>query len=107
MKDIKELRIIWQQRIAEYKKSGLTQRNWCMENNIPYDQLKYWLYKHNSQQTAKTYETSWVPVRVSSVSSNLTNSRLVVKMGMASVEVQSGFDKHLLADLLKVLKESC
>jgi hypothetical protein len=40
-----ELRKVWEQRIADYRKSGQTQANWCKENQLSIHQFKYWLRK--------------------------------------------------------------
>ena len=40
-----ELRKVWEQRIADYRKSGQTQVNWCKENQWSIHQFKYWLRK--------------------------------------------------------------
>jgi len=100
-----EIRSTWQRRIADYKASGLTQKAWCYQNNISCDQLKYWLYKRKPvrKEEASGFH-SWLPVSVLPEKNEIRSDNLIIKIGDASIDIHSGFDKKLLADILDVLK---
>lgn len=35
----------WEERIGQYKASGMTQAEWCRHQKVSIHKLKYWLYK--------------------------------------------------------------
>ncbi|WP_127585663.1 IS66 family insertion sequence element accessory protein TnpA [Paenibacillus koleovorans] len=52
---------LWQERISEYRASGLTMRAWCAARQLSYYQLKYWLRKQSGGKRVST-ATTWVAV---------------------------------------------
>ena len=54
-----ELQKVWEQRIADYRKSGQTQVNWCKENQWSIHQFKYWLRK--IENPIKTSMSNFTP----------------------------------------------
>ena len=42
---------IWRERVAKYRVSNQTQRQWCEENNVKLRTLRYWLEKISKEQT--------------------------------------------------------
>jgi len=96
----------WEKRIAEYRASGLSVRDWCAANGVKPDRLWYWLRR--TRQTLETKSTMWVPVELSSVFPGEQGSDgLVVKVGKASIEVRPGFDPDLLSTVVRVLSGIC
>lgn len=57
-----ELRKVWEQRIADYRKSGQTQVNWCKENQWSIHQFKYWLRKIENPIKNQGKSTKWASV---------------------------------------------
>ena len=57
-----ELRKVWEQRIADYRKSGQTQVNWCKENQWSIHQFKYWLRKIENPIKSQGKSTKWASV---------------------------------------------
>jgi transposase len=43
---------IWEERIKKYKRSGLSQRQYCVQNQIPINTFQFWK-KKLTKQTAK------------------------------------------------------
>lgn len=43
-------REIWLERIADYRSSGLSAREWCMKNSFPLSTLRYWIGKFNKEK---------------------------------------------------------
>lgn len=103
-----ELRMKWEQRIADYKASGLTQVKWCEENHISIHQFKYWMKQIKRQQPQnKKLDNLWIPVVIEDpkpISKSDEPLRIIVNS--VAIEVNTGFDPSLLLDVIKVLKEN-
>ena len=89
----------WSQKVSEFKTSGKSKEEWCKKQGISHRQFNYWL----RQFPVKEAPTQWMPVEIK-VEANKPDTPLAVKIGAATVEVQPGFDKNHLSDVLKVLK---
>lgn len=101
-----ELRKKWEQRISAYKASGLTQAKWCETNEISIHQFKYWLRKIKDYPMIGNTNNQWVPVVIEDPEPKL-NESIQIRIGVASIEVKSGFNPSLLAEVIKVLKKEC
>ncbi|MFZ5946097.1 MAG: IS66 family insertion sequence element accessory protein TnpA [Bacillota bacterium] len=98
-----ELRKEWETRVAEFKASGQSTMEWCASNNIKINQLRYWLRKLKSTDASSVPSANqWLSVEISEVPSGNGNT-LTVKVGKAIIEIKSGFDPVLLADVVKTL----
>ena len=96
----------WEKRIAEYRASGMSVKEWCSANGVKPDRLWYWLRR--TRRTLETKSTMWVPVEMSSVfPGEQASNGLVVKVGKASIEVRPGFDPDLLSTVVRVLSGIC
>jgi len=92
----------WRERIRAYRDSGQTMRAWCAAQEIPFNQLKYWLRKLSSSKR-KASATTWVTVTPASHPSPEASS-LVVRIGNASIDIRPGFDASLLTQVVRVLE---
>ncbi|EJL38656.1 hypothetical protein PMI08_05382, partial [Brevibacillus sp. CF112] len=103
-----ELREVWSTRINDYRASGERVATWCERHQVTPRQLWYWMRKLKGEDEPKqaTNKPQWVPLQVKESTSD-TASPLLVKVGSASIEIRSGFDPSLLADVVKVLKTLC
>lgn len=54
---------IWRERVAEYRASNKTQKEWCKENNFKYTTLRYWLEKISKEQSQKEIP-EWIDLEV-------------------------------------------
>lgn len=104
--DKNELRQEWEQRIASYRASGLTQAKWCEMNGLKVHQLKYWIKRMEGSNAKPTPSTKWASVVMADPSINEEDS-IQVKIGECSIEVKQGFNPSLFADVVKVLKTLC
>jgi len=86
----------WSKKIAEFRRSGKTKEEWCIKQNISNKQFTYWL----RQFSGETTETQWLPVEIKEVE----RLPLVLKVGTATIEVPSDFDKEHLSSIIEVLK---
>ncbi len=103
--DKNELRREWEQRIADYRASGLSRAKWCQQNSLKAHQLKYWLKRMEDPTVSSKPSTTWTSVVMVNPSSD--DGSIQVKIGECSIEVKQGFNPSLLADVVKVLKTLC
>ncbi|EKN71320.1 hypothetical protein BABA_02137 [Neobacillus bataviensis LMG 21833] len=96
----------WEKRIANFRFSGLTQDEWCEENKLTSNQLKYWLRKIEGSKSERKSNPKWVPI-VLDETDDVSNDTLEIKVGTVSIEVKPGFSPSLLAEVVKVLKTTC
>ena len=103
-----ELRKEWERRISIYRSSGQTQAKWCEANDISIHQFRYWIKRIEVPKSRRTTSSQWVPVELEdSNAENTNNEALQIKVGLASIEVNPGFNPSLLKDVIKVLKTMC
>lgn len=93
----------WSVKISKFKKSGKTKEEWCRENNISTRQFNYWFRQETENFQAENTAQQWLPVEIKQDEIS-TGSSLSVKIGMATVEVNPGFNGELLLEVLKILK---
>lgn len=100
----KELHKEWAHRISLFKKSEMTQAEWCDANDINIHQLKYWLKKMKKSQATST---EWVPMGIENELLDDSGESLKVQVGQAIIEVKSDFNPAFLANVIKVLQTLC
>lgn len=97
----------WQVRIAAYRASGLAMKAWCTANQCSVEQLKYWLYKIKRVSSSATPDPSpvqFVPLAtVDLLGGAFPNSSIILHIGVASIELHSGFDPKLLREVIHAL----
>jgi glycerol-3-phosphate responsive antiterminator len=78
---------------------------WCEKMGYSIGQLKYWITKCN--KLARKSETSeWARVEI--VDSNSTAaSKITVRVGVDLIEVEPGFDRTVLGEVLRVAASIC
>ncbi len=89
-------RAAWEQKISEFRASGLSVPQWCSTQGLKAHQLRYWLKKITPPAEAVV---NWLPVNFSD-----SEGALTVKIGEAAIEVRNGFDPQLLAAVVKTLR---
>jgi len=98
----------WESRIAEYRASGLSVKEWCAAHDVKPHRLWYWLRRNKTRKPASSVKsTQWLPVEVSEGESMDQNNELVVRVGEASIEVKPGFDPALLSEIVRILVTLC
>lgn len=101
-----ELRRRWQERILEYRSSGLTAAAWCEKTGCSISTMKYWITKINNANRHCDDETKWARCEI--ISGNPPgNAAISIHVGAARIEVNPGFDHSLLSDILRVAVASC
>jgi len=104
-----EREALWETRIAEYRMSGQSVREWCAAHEgISPRQLWYWLRKFKDRNGVTPGKSNrWLPVEISNQSFIEEDHTLLVKIGPANIEVKPGFDPALLSQIVRVLVTLC
>jgi hypothetical protein len=101
-----ELRMEWEQRIANFLSSGQSASKWCAANEVSIHQFWYWKKRLKNTQNSVDDSPKWVSLEMDDSIEN-PKSRLVIRVGQASVEVDHGFDPKLLVDVVRTLQSLC
>lgn len=103
-----EMAELWISRIKNYRASGERAATWCEHHHVTRRQLGYWTrkLKKAEQLTPSASRPQWVSVRVDEPASDGATP-ILVRVGAVAVEVRSGFEPSLLADVVRALKTLC
>jgi hypothetical protein len=93
----------WRERIEDYRTGGLTMIQWCEKTGYSMGQLKYWIAKCN--KLARKSEAGGFAL-VEIVDSSST-AKITVRVGVARIEVERGFDRAILAEVMRVAASIC
>lgn len=108
-------RKLWQARVADYRASELSMREWCERNGVTDHQLRYWLEKTGGRSQGGSWacveliDDDIAEARKSPTASRGPNgtapsdAEVAVCVGVARIEVRSGFDPNLLSEVLRVV----
>ena len=110
MKSTNENLLLWEQRINEKNKSGMTIVEWCKKNGISKNKYHYWnqiINKKEKNVKETTFvEISPIPSEPNNLLSNSDKSdEFQILYKNIQVTVPSNFNQNSLAGLMKVLKE--
>lgn len=94
----------WKTKIEEFKKSGLTQTQWCKEKGINLRNFNRWYNLLKNQVPNDKEKTNWIPLKIEKKD---MNSSLNIKIGKATIEVPEEFNRKLLSDIIQVVIEIC
>jgi hypothetical protein len=96
----------WETRVAAYRSSGQSVREWCAANGVKPERLWYWLRWQKAGPA--TPPLTWLPVAVDGpVPRGQSDTGLLVRVGRASIEVNPGFDPEMLSTVVRVLSTVC
>ena len=99
-----ELKRLWESRIADQRSSGLSVSKWCETHQMKTHQFYYWSRKLTS---ATPTTPQWITVNVDSQPAEERQPTLLLKVGSVEIEVQSGFNRTLLSDVVRTLQALC
>lgn len=98
----------WDNRIAQYRDSGESVKEWCAANNVKADRLWYWLRKYKTNKDAPLFKSNqWLPVEVREYSPTGQDNSLMIRVGEACIQVKTGFDPALLSQVVRALATLC
>lgn len=95
---------LWQERIDDLARSGLTVEKWCELNGTTPRQYGYWRAKLRREAKPRTRPAHWVAVSVTEpVACPVAPSSLTLRIAGAEIELQAGFDPALLRSIVDAL----
>lgn len=110
MKSAKENQEYWWNHGVAFQKSGLTRPIYCQQNNLKISSLDYWRKKYKSSSAAVVRPDGgnrWVTLQVADQPIVGPGVGIRLRIGRLAIEVESGFDPKLLADVLRVAGSAC
>lgn len=109
-----EQRRLWVCRLDDLEESGMTQEQWCKQNNIAYSTLRYWIGKLKKEAENENKTINWLKAEMTPGSAvavvNPPNvaipmrASIGIRCGEFTVEVQDDCDPSRLFDVLRILK---
>jgi hypothetical protein len=103
-----ELNKQWFSTVDEFKKSNLSQAEFCRVNKYNPRQFNYWYRKFKNSKTIEDVgqpeRPKWVSV---DIAASNNNDSLKVQIGSAKIDINPGFNKHLLLEVVEVLNRLC
>ena len=103
--------LLWEQRINERTKSGMTVKEWCEKNRLSKHKYNYWNHKIITRKEKPVEEMAFTEITpILSESDNLiSNSNksddFQILYKDIQVTIPSNFNQNSLAGLMKVLQE--
>jgi hypothetical protein len=93
----------WEQCVANWKSSGLTQRAYCERESIPYNTFKRWRRHFRKQQDAMAAPEQFIAVQMRSTPTARRGStppidRLALQLSECRVEIRLGNGRGILLD---------
>jgi len=101
-----ENRELWLQRVEGFKNSGLTQINWCEQQNIRVSALRYWLRKLKDEESSPGIQ-EWVQLEVPHKNTDSSDTSIKIHVGSVWIEVREGFSRTALLDVVQTLSTLC
>mgnify|MGYP001081420776 CR=1 FL=1 len=89
----------WKTKLSEQGNSGMTQVNWCVDNNISLSKFRYWKRKVDSTEPA---ETNFLELSMESP----VATAICLEVSGVNINVFPGVDPDLLKEVILVAK-SC
>lgn len=100
-----EVRNHWRKLVEEFRESGETAAAWCREQNLDVNQFRRWARTFEKETSTHALPAvKWLSVQVENPVER-TAPALVVHVGVASVEVHSGFSPSLLKQVVQALAD--
>jgi hypothetical protein len=103
----------WRERIVDYRASGLSGARWCERTGQSIWQLRYWINRINKIDSLSagpdrtTASDGWARVELAAPKASATSTGIRICMGSARIEVDAGFDKSALSEVLAVVASLC
>ena len=101
---------LWEKRIQDFHKSGLSRKEWCQEQQIPLSTLSYWIRKQTEKPAGPEQRSEPVFARLPSaqeIYSGLLSGPAPVAIhlpGNVRIEIGRECPSELLASLIHTLK---
>ena len=77
----------WLQQIAEWKKSGQSQREFCQQNNLKHYQLSYWYNRFNKNNQLKNISNNFIEVQTENPKPNKVEQEFISEITFTIKEI--------------------
>lgn len=91
----------WNQKIAEWNRSGLNKARWCRENNIKSYLFDYW--QKRLACTSSEEQAQFIEIKDESHTVS-TGNGIVLYAGGVKIGLDDSFDENMLKRVLHLLK---
>lgn len=95
--------LLWKQRLQHLCDSGLTQKAWCEQNQIPLTTLRYWKRKLSTKREQVSHDMGWFPIETDSFPVDLSKTDVIVKKAGIQIVISDHADPVLCQNLLQIL----
>ena len=95
----KELHELWKHHLESWSVSGLSQTEYCRQNDLSRDRFNYWKRKFNH----KNLPVEFVQINPEPISINLPGLKLNIGSTL-QIEIPDGFSQATLKQVLATLK---
>jgi|WetSurMetagenome_2_1015567.scaffolds.fasta_scaffold993958_2 hypothetical protein len=105
MKSNPERTQYWQQQVDVFEKSGLSRKAFCEQQQIKISTLEYWRRRLNKhcQRSRQENAAEWIPIKIQ----DSRSSGIVLRVGRIAIEINQGFDRALLVEVLQAIGTAC
>jgi hypothetical protein len=100
---MRESREQWQERVAQWRSSGLTAREFATRNRVKVHTLRHWAWKLG-RETGDVTSLGRVPALIEVHARPAADDRFEIELGGRRVRVPPSFDADALRRLLAVLE---
>jgi len=110
---IEERRSMWAERVEEHKTSGQSVANWCRVNDVNIRQFYKWRSRLSSKGKTPNTNNHFIlatpaPERYITDEASLYNDASIsIKIGVAIINVQRGFDEEALTRVVRAVVKAC
>lgn len=95
--------MIWRERLQDLSASGLSQKEWCRQQNISIYTLQYWKKKLQEEPSESKGNTWMTVVPDSSDLHAATDSEITIRKSGITIVLSSTVDPRISHELLQVL----
>lgn len=95
---------MWQERISNYRNSGLNAQAWCQEHKLTISSLHYWINKLNKEslKSDSCFNHEFVPITQVGIPLN-PSAPLVIRYQNLSIDVFEDCNPDTLRNVLEIL----
>jgi hypothetical protein len=98
----------WLQLAREFQNSGMTRGQYCKQKQIKIFQLDYWRKQlRKPDLPVRSSTKSWIPLQIKNDRAIEEPSGILLRIGRLTIEVRQGFDRDLLAEVIRVVGPVC
>ena len=94
---------IWKQRLQDLQASGLTQKEWCQQNQIPMTTLRYWKRKFKTSESPSSSAREWMSLGSLIDAAETNPADTILQKAGVRIIISGQADPVLTGNLIRVL----